>query len=179
MKKILLSVALLLSTVSTLAMASGYTEVPDPQGPRTDNGKIEVEAIFWYGCPHCYKFEPALNQVEKALPADVELIHVPAPLSPLWALHARVYYTAKALGVLAKAHQDIFDTLHAAHGKGLLNADEVAQFFSQYGLDQEKVKEAYHSSAIDDQLRYDRDRLTSYNLTGVPTLVVDGKYLIS
>lgn len=179
MKKLLLSLTLLLSTVSTLAIASGYKDVSDPQSPRTDDGKIEVEAVFWYGCPHCYKFEPVLNKVEEALPDDVEMFHVPAPLSPAWARHARIYYTGKKLGVLDRSHQDVFDKLHEENGRGLLDADSVAEFFTQYDLDKDKVTEVYNSKAIDEQLSYDRDRLTAYGLTGVPTLIVDGKYVIS
>ncbi|HMT65942.1 MAG TPA: thiol:disulfide interchange protein DsbA/DsbL, partial [Ottowia sp.] len=34
-------------------------------------GKIEVIEFFWYSCPHCNAFEPALEAWVKNLPKDV------------------------------------------------------------------------------------------------------------
>src|SRR5450755_3800012 len=45
--------------------------------PITLPGKIEVIEFFWYECPHCNAFEPALEAWSKQLPADVVLNRVP------------------------------------------------------------------------------------------------------
>ena len=50
---------------------------PVPVAPA---GKIEVIEFFWYGCPHCNAFEPALEAWAKKLPADVAFRRVPVGL---------------------------------------------------------------------------------------------------
>ena len=42
-------------------IANLYRELPSPQPTRTGD-KIEVLEIFWYGCPHCYQFEPTIER---------------------------------------------------------------------------------------------------------------------
>ena len=37
-----------------------YRVLPTAQ-PVETKGKVEVIEFFWYGCPHCYDFEPDLS----------------------------------------------------------------------------------------------------------------------
>src|SRR5476649_210386 len=47
-----------------------YVELANPV-PVSVPGKIEVVELFWYGCPHCYAFEPVINPWVEKLPEDV------------------------------------------------------------------------------------------------------------
>src|SRR5476651_2202431 len=47
-----------------------YSLLTPPQ-PTDGGGKIEVIEFFWYGCPHCYALEPAVNAWLKSAPKDV------------------------------------------------------------------------------------------------------------
>ena len=57
-----------------------YVELSNPV-PISKPGKIEVVELFWYGCPHCYQFEPTLNPWVEKLPSDVNFVRIPAPVS--------------------------------------------------------------------------------------------------
>ena len=49
--------------------------------PRT--GKVEVIEFFWYGCPHCFAFEPTIEPWIAKLPADVHFRRVPVQFDAL------------------------------------------------------------------------------------------------
>ncbi|MDP3902924.1 MAG: thiol:disulfide interchange protein DsbA/DsbL, partial [Methylococcaceae bacterium] len=105
-KKIIASAlfTLMLSFTSIInAETLGY-EAVTPAQPTKSTDKIEVIEYFWYGCPHCYSFEPFLSTWAKTLPKNVEFIRQPAVFSELWGKHAKAYFTAEALGVVDKVH---------------------------------------------------------------------------
>ena len=83
-----------------------------PPVPTETGDKIEVVELFWYGCPHCYYFEPQVKQWLKTMPDNVEFRRVPAVFNDVWAVHARAYYTAETLGVADKMHDPMFVAYH-------------------------------------------------------------------
>jgi len=164
------------------AMASGYDEGIEylkisPPVPTENPNRVEVVEVFWYGCPHCYHFEPKLLDWLKHKPANVDFIRMPAifPDRPLWELHARAYYTAELLGVLDKTHEALFDAIHK-HNQRLFDIDSLADFYAKYGVDKKLFKETMYSFGV--QMKVDRakDLSRRYNIDGVPTLVINGKY---
>ena len=62
---------ILLLSCSALLKAEplGY-EPLSPAQPTHNPDKIEIIEFFWYGCPHCYSFEPLLEKWLKTLPRD-------------------------------------------------------------------------------------------------------------
>ncbi|MBI1423814.1 MAG: thioredoxin domain-containing protein [Gammaproteobacteria bacterium] len=153
-----------------------YQKISPPV--QTDNSqKVEVVEVFWYGCPHCYHFEPKLEAWLKRLPANVDFVRIPAvfPNRPLWELHARAYYTAELLGVLDKTHEALFDAIHKANQR-LFDEDSLANFYAKFGVDKKLFKETMHSFGV--QMKVDRakDLCQRYGIDGVPTMVVNGKY---
>jgi len=78
-----------------------------------DEDKVEVVEFFWYGCPHCYRFQGPLEQwLEDDRPDNIEFRTVPALLSRDWEIHARAYYAAKLMGELDRFHEDFYDAIH-------------------------------------------------------------------
>jgi len=148
-----------------------------PPVPTENTKKVEVVEVFWYGCPHCYHFEPKLVAWLKHKPANVEFIRIPAvfPNRPLWELHARAYYTADLLGVLGKTHDALFDAIHKYHQR-LFDEDSLANFYAKYGVDKKLFKETLHSFGV--QMKVDRAKelCRRYGIDGVPTMVINGKY---
>lgn len=61
--------------------AENYLEISPPQ-PALSDGKIEVLEFFWFGCPHCYRLHPVLEEWKKTLPDDVVFRSVAAVLNP-------------------------------------------------------------------------------------------------
>jgi thiol:disulfide interchange protein DsbA len=157
-------------------LTGGYETLDTPQ-PTQNPDKVEVIEFFWYGCPHCYDFEPILESWVKKLPANVDFIRQPAAFSDLWAKHAKAFYVAQALGVLDQVHADLFDALQNKHQK-LESEDQLAVFFTAHGVKEADFHEAYNSFLVDTKVRQAAVTPARYGVTGVPVLIVNGKYKV-
>lgn len=155
-----------------------FRAVPRPTTPAVAEGRIEVVEVFWYGCPHCHAFQPTVGPWIEALPEDVAFRHVPAPFNPLWALHARAFYAAQALGILDDFHPAMFGAIHDQR-RNLSTVSAVARFATVFGVSREDFEAAMLDPSVDAQLAADLAELQDWGIEGVPSLVVDGRYLIS
>jgi thiol:disulfide interchange protein DsbA len=168
-----------LFSFSTLLFAEGKGyEVLTPAQPVTDQSKVEVLEFFWYGCPHCYHLEPHINTWLKEKPANVNYIRQPAAFRQQWADHAKAYFVAEALGVVDKMHADFFDAIQTKKRK-LETEAELADFFAEHGVDRAAFKKTFNSFIIDSKVRKAKTMPPRYGITGVPVLIVNGKYRIS
>ncbi len=157
------------------AESTGY-ETLTPAQPTQHADKIEVIEFFWYGCPHCYSFEPELAKWLKKIPKNVEFIRQPAVFNELWGKHAKAYFVAEALGVVDKVHGDFFDAVQ--NKKEKLDTEEaLAKFFSAHGVDEAQFHEAFNSFAVDSKMRQSPAIASRYGITGVPAVIINGKYL--
>jgi len=175
-KKIIASAlfTLMLSFTSIInAETLGY-EAVTPAQPTKSTDKIEVIEFFWYGCPHCYSFEPFLSKWAKTLPKNVEFIRQPAVFSELWGKHAKAYFTAEALGVVDKVHTDLFDAVQAK--QSLETEDELAKFFAAHGVKESDFRTNYNSFLVDAKMRQAKTMAARYGVNGVPAIIVNGKY---
>lgn len=156
-----------------------YLLVKPPQPTRTGE-KVEVLEVFWYGCPHCYQFEPALKRWSAKLPEHARFERMPAIFSgrPAWAMHARAYYTAELMGVLDRVHQPLFDALHKEKRR-LFDQASLAQFFAEQGVDKQEFNKTFNSFAVDTRVRRAREMSRRYGISGVPSLIINGKYRLS
>ncbi|MEZ0232603.1 MAG: thiol:disulfide interchange protein DsbA/DsbL [Methylophilaceae bacterium] len=181
MKKILAALMLLLSTHVMADPQAGNEYSPVAQVMPTDTpAKIEVLEIFWYGCPHCYQFEPQLAAWVKKLPANVYFKRVPGVPRPDWAPMAKAYFTLETLGLVEKLHGPLFDAIHKQ--RALKPNDEAATIdwiTAQSGLDRQKVKDTYNSFSTNSQVMRAVQVFRASGATGVPSLVIDGKYITS
>jgi thiol:disulfide interchange protein DsbA len=173
------SVFILLFAFSALLRAEsvGY-ETISPAQPTHDTTKVEVIEFFWYGCPHCYDFEPLLNKWKETLPKNVEFIGQPAAFNETWSKHAKAYYTADALGVVDKIHADFFEAVQKK-GEELQTEEQLAKFFVAHGVKEADFHEAYNSFPVDAKLRQSGAMAARYGITGVPAIVVNGKYRVT
>ena len=170
------SLLILLFSCATLLKAEpvGY-ETLSPAQPTHSPDKIEIIEFFWYGCPHCYSFEPLLEQWLKTLPKNVEFIRQPAAFSELWSKHAKAYYTAEALAVVDKVHADFFDAIQVKK-QNLETEDQLAKFFIAHGVKEAEFHDAYNSFLVDAKVRQASATAGRYGVTGVPAIIINGKY---
>lgn len=172
--------ALLLWTCAATAQeyveGKDYVSIAPPQ-PTADPAKIEVIEFFWYGCPHCLNFEPFLKSWLDKIPKDVVFIRQPAVFHDLWAAHAKAFFTAQALGMSDKLHADFYEAIQNKK-RALSTEADLAQFFAEHGVSEADFRKAYHSFAVDTQMRQAQALGPSYGLTGTPTLVINGKYRV-
>ena len=147
----------------------------------TDNAaKIEVMEIFWYGCSHCYSMDAPLNAWVKKLPADVYFKRMPGLPNASWAPMAKAFYAMETLGVGEKLHTLLFEAVHKS--KSLNPTDEkaiMAWVTQQSKMDKAKVEAAFKSFTINTNLNRAAQIFRASGATGVPSLVIDGKYITS
>ncbi|MEK9712581.1 MAG: thiol:disulfide interchange protein DsbA/DsbL [Thalassolituus sp.] len=175
--------AVVLSAASAVAFAADfeagkhYKVLEEPVAVMQD-GKIHVEEAFWYGCPHCYDLESKISPWKKELADDVVFEGVPAMFGRAWIVHAQLYYTADSLGVLDKVHSQIFDAIHLQKLR-LLTREEQRDFLvAKAGVTAEDFDKAYDSFSVRSRMTRGDKRVRSFKISGVPALVVNGKYVI-
>ena len=143
--------------------------------PVAKPGKIEVVELFWYGCPHCYAFEPVVNPWVEKLPADVNFVRIPAMFGGPWDAHGQLFLTLEAMGVEHKVHNAVFEAIQK-EGKRLTDPADMADFLATQGVDKDKFLATFNSFAIKGQINQAKELAKKYEITGVPTMVVNGKY---
>lgn len=146
-----------------------------PSVPTATPDKIEVVEVFWYGCPHCYQFEPKLNPWIAKLPKDVAFRRIPALFGGIWNAHGQLFLTLEAMGVEAKVHQAIFEALHQKNQK-LATPEEMARFLATQGIDADAFLSTFNSFAIQGNMEKARKQAVAYHISGVPALIVNGAY---
>ncbi len=152
------------------------TVVPPLAG--AEGGKVKVVELFWYGCPHCFQFDPYLKKWLQSKPANVEFERIPAIFNnPTWELHARAYYTADVMGVLDKVHEPLFDAIHVKK-KRMNNKAALREFFVSHGVDGKEFDATFDSFAVSGLVRSAAQLTKQYGINGVPTMAVQGKYRV-
>ncbi len=183
MKKILF-LLLTLTLSPTILMAEQYSEGIEYTKykkplPVTTGDKIEVREIFWYGCPHCFTLDAPLNKWRKeSIPADAEFIRMPAIFRDSWMVHARAYYAFESLDQTEKLHHALMNVMHVKKQR-LVSKDQIADFVSTQGIDRKKFIDAYNSFSVDALSRQAKIMTGRYGISGVPSVVVDGRYLVT
>ncbi|MES9936687.1 MAG: thiol:disulfide interchange protein DsbA/DsbL [Sedimenticola sp.] len=150
-----------------------------PEQPGAEKGRVQVLEFFWYGCGHCYNLEPHLNNWLGKKPENVEFVHIPAMFNRANViLHAKTFYALKLMGAAEKMHEKIFAAMHD-EGRRLNTQDSMEEFLDENGIDVEAYRKAMKSFAVQTQARRAAILAQRFNIQGVPTLVVDGKYTTS
>lgn len=170
--------------LSTPAMAQlAFNEGVDYQliTPAVKTGnpeKVVVTELFWYGCPHCFRFEPYIERWSANLPDTVVFEQIPSIINPGWADHARTFYTLEIMGKKEALHSKIFDAIHIKRQR-LNGLDSISAFVAEQGVDEQKFRQTFNSFAVDSLLRKNLKIERKYGHNGVPAMVVNGKYLTS
>jgi thiol:disulfide interchange protein DsbA len=150
-------------------------ELVSPAQPTANPAKVEVIEVFWYGCPHCYRFQPYINAWARTKPDNVDYIRLPAVLNENWAIHAQAYYTEEALGVTDKIHADLFDAIH--RDKRRIDSEKSLQdFFVAHGVSADQFRNTFHSFAVDSKVQRARQMTQRYGIDGTPSIIINGKY---
>ena len=170
---------LLLTPLAQAGFQEGvnYKPIANPQ-PTVNADRIEVRELFWYGCPHCYHLEPHVDSWLENKPEDVDFVRMPAVLGPTWELLARAYYTMELLDVEDQVHMALFERIHKDR-KQLRTVDDVRALFVAQGVKGEDFDKTFQSFAVVTKTNRARQARAMYGLTGVPVIVVNGKYLVT
>lgn len=168
-----------LAVIGTVQAQGNYIKL-DPVVPvLEDNGaRHEVVELFWYGCSHCYDFEPHIKAWKENKADDVNFIQVPAIFNARWEQHARAFYALEIMGDLEKGHDLLFSGIHE-QSRGLHDLDSMARYFAANGIDESNFRETFKSFAVETKVNRAKQLVRQYKITGVPAIIVDGEYQLS
>lgn len=178
LKGLLMGLALLVSgsAFAEAQLGKDYTLLNPPQP--TSTKKIEVLEFFFYGCSHCYHLHGPLSAWEKNMPKDVELIFVPTMFRDSMEPMARTMYALESLGQREKLHEPLYRAWNVDN-IDLSDEAKITEFVGKNGVDRAKFKVAYNGFAMQSKVTRAKQMVRSYHIEGTPTLIVDGKYVIS
>jgi thiol:disulfide interchange protein DsbA len=177
-KGLLVAAALFVSgaVFAEAQLGKDYTLLSPAQPVSTK--KIEVLEFFFYGCSHCYHLHAPLSAWEKTMPKDVEMIFVPTMFRDSMEPMARAMYALESLGQRPKLHEPLYRAWNV--DKIDLNDEaQITDFVGKHGVDRAKFKAAYNGFAMQSKVTRAKQMVRSYQIQGTPTLIVDGKYIIS
>ena len=186
-KRILLSIA-------TMGLAISFSGFSSAQSPKIEEGfdyrilpvaqpvevkgKVEVIEFFWYGCPHCYDFEPELSAWVKRQPKDVTFRRVPVAFRDDFMPHSQLFYALESMGKGDAMNEKVMYAMHKEN-KRLMTENEIADWAASQGIDRNAFLATYRSFAVISKARAARQLVDAYRIDGVPTIVMQGRYVTS
>ncbi|MGJ8619544.1 MAG: thiol:disulfide interchange protein DsbA/DsbL [Methylophilaceae bacterium] len=186
MKKLLLSCMFILSAAGLIPAANAAPQIGQEFDavsqtiPTDDPKKIELMEIFWYGCSHCFHMEQPLSTWLKNKPADINFKRIPGIPNASWAPMAQTYFAMETLGISEKLHSKLFNAIHKEKSLNPTNQKAALDWLVlNSGLDRSKVEEAFNSFTVNTNMKRAAQIFRSSGATGVPSLVIDGKYITS
>ena len=180
-RRIVFALALLMSCVSLQAQplveGNEYRSLEPIQ--HTDApGKIVVIEFFSYGCPHCNEFYPMISAWAAKLPKDVVVEKVATGMGrTAWTNLAKAYYALAATGDLSRLDGQLFHAIHEEH-QPLFDQKAISAWVVAHGVDAAKFTAAFESFGVSTKLTQAEQMVDNYKIDGVPSLAVDGKYVV-
>ena len=157
-----------------------YVELANGQPYAPPNGQVEVAEVFGYICSHCANFEPLFDAWKSKLPADVKISLVPASLGGPWVTYAQAFYAAETLGVVEQSHEAVFAALHQQRSLSpTATPEQIGSFYAQFGVDAKTFTSTMQGFAVGASINRSRQFAVRSRIEGTPSLVIDGKYLVS
>lgn len=155
-----------------------YTPVNPPQAT-SDPSKIVVTEFFSYQCPHCFSFAHAFENWAKTLPADVKVERVAVSIGhESWVPAAQAFYALTAMDKVAAVDDALFGAIHQQRER-LVDEVSIADWVGRQGLNRADFTKYYRSFSVQVKTRHADEMSRRHRIPGVPTLVIDGRYLIS
>jgi protein dithiol oxidoreductase (disulfide-forming) len=170
---------------------TNYFAVNPPQPTTVPAGKVEVMEVFSYACPACNAFQPIMKQLKARLPANAQVVYLPAAFRPDedWPMFQRAFFAAQALGVADKTHDAMFDAVWNTGELATMNLqtnrpknplpsiEDAAKFYARVaGVKPADFLAAAKSFGVEAKMRMADAQIGAMQALSTPTLVVNGKY---
>jgi thiol:disulfide interchange protein DsbA len=152
-------------------------ELLTPPQPASTQDKVEVIEFFSYACPHCYQLQPHVVKWAAELPATAAFVRVPVSFGRReWGQLSRAFYALEATGDLQRLDDALFEAIHKQR-RPLFNLDQLAGWAAENGVDADKFRAAFDSPGVSAKALRAEQLSRDYKVNGVPSLIVDGKYI--
>jgi len=179
-KALLMAAALLLVPMAALAAdykeGVHYTVIND--GPET--AKPEITEFFSFFCPHCFTFsKTVVPKIEANLPEGVTFnqAHVEFIGRQMGVEMSRAFAVARQLNVDEKIDAALFSAIHEKKQQ-FTRADDIRALFIANGVEAKAYDAAASSFMVNAQMSKMKRDTENAKISGVPSLVVNGKYRV-
>jgi thiol:disulfide interchange protein DsbA len=167
---------------ASLVAGRDYVEIPNGQPFEPRNGKVEVVEVFGYVCPACANFQPLVRAWKARLPVDVRFTYVPALFGGTWDNYAHAFYAAESMGLVDKTHDAMYQAIHIDQSlkgeRGRDSVEDIAAFYGKHGANPKQFASTMSSFAINAKASRAKQFAMRSQITGTPSLIIDGKYLV-
>jgi protein dithiol oxidoreductase (disulfide-forming) len=178
----------------TFSAGHDYFLLSPVQSTSVAPGKVEVMEVFSYGCPACNGFQPAMDKLRASLPANAQLVLLPAAFNTAedWPMFQRAYLTAQVLGIADRTHQGIFDavwksgelattdpTTHRLRNPQPSLEDAARVYARLAGIKPETFLATARSFSVDMKVKAADAQIVAMQIPGTPSIVVNGKYRVN
>jgi thiol:disulfide interchange protein DsbA len=175
--------------IATLALAAAAPQAAEPvEGkdyirinpavPTSDASKIVVTEYFSYQCPHCFTFARPFAAWAAGLPEDVKADRAAVSIGHAsWAAAGQAFYALSAMKVVPAIDDAFFGAIHRERRK-LGDEAAIAAWVAGQGIDRAAFEKAYRSFSVQLQTKRAEEMSRKVRLPSVPSLVVDGRYLV-
>ncbi len=152
-----------------------YTVLSNPQKTNKNN-KIEVINFFWYGCQYCAQLRPQIKTWLENKPSDIHFQEIPAIIHASWIPAAKLYLSIQQINAVDTLHNQVFSAIHQDN----INLHEELTLFHWIETQDKNRGEfvnAYQSIEIQKHIARSTHMTRQYQITGVPAIVINGKYI--
>lgn len=140
-------------------------QTPDPTQP-------DLILVSWYGSTAAYQLYGAL-----ATHWHSDITLWPAVFREAWRPAAKLNLMANALDLSKEQHLQIFRSVIASP-MVLKQSADFELFFGVFELNEEKVSQTVRQSELPKTLKNLQNRLKSYSISTVPTIIFRGEFII-
>ena len=175
-KRFVAPVLLMIAAISAAHAQQGYENLANPV--RTENpDKVEVLEFFWFGCPHCFAFEPSIEEWAANKPANTVFVREAPPLNKSWESHSRAFYASQILGISEKFVPAMFKAIHEER-KRMRKPSEIAELAETFGVSKKDFEATMKSFGVQTRMSRAMQLARGAGINAVPTVIVNGKYRI-
>jgi protein dithiol oxidoreductase (disulfide-forming) len=172
-----LSAASSLTLAATPVEAQDYQRLPVPLTQASSAG-VEVIEFFSYGCRACFEMHRRLGPWLAEIPRATRFTRVPITFGRArWHSLARTYYALQKTGDLQRLDGALFEAIHA-ESQSLFDEASVLAWVTRQAVDPAAFLVAYRSDEVSAQIRRGEEMARSSAIQLIPTLVVDGRYVV-
>ena len=138
--------------------------------------KIEVVEFFGLFCPHCRNFSPVIKRWAESLPENVEFRKLHVPFREI--SHQRLYFTLKKMGLVDKYLDKLFLDIQDKR-MPLKDFLSISVWLEDNGVAIETFEKQWNSDKVKSDMKEASQLMKSFEITGVPQIIVDGEFLTS
>jgi thiol:disulfide interchange protein DsbA len=188
MNKVISKVTLSLAGIISLLLASANINAEYDEGIEyikltpevtTHSDKIEVRELFWYYCGHCYSLEDNVEEWLAVQDKDIDFVRHPAVFSKKWESGAKFFHILDELGLVESHSMKLFKEIHENKNPMKKVADLLNWIESTGVVIDNKEKYLKRNFNIFYKTNKSKRTTKKYKITGVPSVVVNGKYVVT